>query len=142
MYGMVSGEGEKVMFTEPPVAEGAVEQWLLRVEMSMRGTLYDNCKLCLQKLPKPEEGWLVRDAWYFGYAAASVLMIGQIEWTADVTVVPEQTAAGDKEALTVYNTQWIEMIDSMVQIVRRQLTPNERQVVGAKLVIDVHARDT
>ena len=156
MQAMISAEAEKVNFSEPPMAEGPVEQWLLAMQHAMCGSLYDNCKACLIELgtvaigwetAKPEaDGWAPLDAldkWYFGYPAQSIIMIGQIEWTGGVSgALIKMRENGDENAMREFQTGWIAMIDYMVSMVRRQLTPNQRKVIGAKLTLDVHARDT
>ena len=156
MLALISGENEKVSFSEPPMAEGTVESWLLQMQNCMCGTLYDQCKACLALLNEvvPTLDWAGRqpgdatfltqiDNWYFGFPAQSVIMIGQIEWTGGVTDALLGISDGGKEkAMEEYQVSWINMIDYMVSIVRRQLKPLERKIIGAKLTLDVHARDT
>jgi dynein heavy chain len=70
-------------------------------------------------------------------------MIGQIEWTLGVDMALTQIHdEGKPDALKIYSEKWIQSIGYMVSIVRRQLKPNQRQVIGAKLTLDVHCRDT
>ena len=156
MLALISGESEKVPFSAPPVAEGPVELWLLGVQNCMCETLYDNCKLCLGTLNEIAGAlpWSERamgddsyceplDNWYFGFAAQSIIMIGQIEWTGNVSQALLAIMSGDDaNAMQTMQDRWINMIDYMVTIVRRQLKPLERKVIGAKLTLDVHARDT
>ena len=83
------------------------------------------------------------DQWFFGYPAAAIIMIGQIEWTNGVSIALERIHDhGAPAALEDFSKKWIEAIDYMVGIVRRQLTPLQRKVIGAKLTLDVHCRDT
>ena len=102
MLALISAEAEKVPFTTPPMAEGAVEMWLMAMQNNMQSTIYDQCKACLQELGTAAPNWLPGgvipnpetkmwdpleplDNWYFGYLAAAIIMIGQIEWTGGVT---------------------------------------------------------
>jgi hypothetical protein len=160
MCALISGEGEKVPFSKPPYAEGTVEAWLLGMQNCMCETLYDNCKSCLLELNEaaPTLDWAGRsredekpianlDTWYFGYPAQCIIMIGQIEWTLLVTeallkVAGDENTPPDEGAMELMQKKWITMIGYMVSIVRRQLKPLERCVLGAKLTLDVHARDT
>ena len=54
-------------------------------------TLYDDCKLCLQKLPALSDSWAASDGWSFNYCAAAILMIGRIEWTLSLIHISEPT---------------------------------------------------
>jgi len=138
MLALNSAEGEKVPFTTPPTAEGPVESWLMAMQVNMCSTIYDTSKDCLQKL-----GNIPIDEWYFAFPAASVIMIGCVEWTVAVERVLEKLHSGENaNALAEYNVEWIGMINHMVELVRTQLTPLQRALLSAKLVIDVHARDT
>ena len=91
-----ASETEVVPFSVAPVAEGAVEMWLLAMQQAMCETLYDNCKGCLVRLGEivqhidwahPPDGALEGktelpdlDSWYNSFPAQAVIMIGQIEW--------------------------------------------------------------
>ena len=67
----------------------------------------------------------------------------QVQWTSGVSGALEALHAGtDADALKTFNAMWIDAIDGMVRLVRTQLTPLQRKLLSAKLVIDVHARDT
>ena len=44
MFALVSGEGEVVNFTNPPMAEGAVEGWLLRMQNCMKACARKVCR--------------------------------------------------------------------------------------------------
>ena len=104
----------------------------------MVSTLYDRSKECLEQL-----GVLEIDEWYFAFPAACVLMVGQIDWTANVEQALTAIHAGeDAKALARYNEKWIGEIDHMVGLVRTQLTPMQRKLKSAKITIDVHARYT
>jgi len=138
MKALNSSEGEVVPFTEPPVAEGAVEHWLLDMQKAMVSTLYTVSKACLEGLTTMD-----KKDWYFAFPAAPVIMIGCIEWTNGVeTALVKLRDGSDPGALTNYNKEWIQSIQGMVELVRTQLTPLQRGILAAKLVIDVHARDT
>jgi dynein heavy chain len=156
MLALISAEAEKVPFSTPPVAEGPVESWLLAMQHNMCSTLYDNCKGCLIELGNASVPWMTEkpgvagwdpidrlDSWYFSFPAAAIIMIGQVEWTGGCTeALLAMEDGSNPNGMKDYQTGWINMIDYMVSIVRRQLTPNQRKVIGAKLTLDVHARDT
>ena len=156
MLALVSAESEIVKLTTPPTAEGAVEDWLMAMQRAMMESLYQNCKSSWLQLGEIQfvtdssysearqgsEGGAL-DEWFFGFPAQCIIMIGQIEWTYGVecALIKIKEGGGD-DALKVYSEKWIQSIDYMVGIVRRQLTPLQRRVIGAKLTLDVHCRDT
>lgn len=78
---MISPEGEVVEFSEPVIAQGAVEFWLTKIEKMMIKTLYDKQKLSLENYP--EDG-RKRDAWFFESPAQCVITIDQVKWTEGV----------------------------------------------------------
>jgi dynein heavy chain, axonemal len=52
MHAMIgAGKPERVQFTEPVIAEGPVEHWLLAIESMMRSTLYDIVRKALKDYP-------------------------------------------------------------------------------------------
>eukprot|EP00304_Pavlova_gyrans_P012708 CAMPEP_0206041750 /NCGR_PEP_ID=MMETSP1466-20131121/6142_1 /ASSEMBLY_ACC=CAM_ASM_001126 /TAXON_ID=44452 /ORGANISM="Pavlova gyrans, Strain CCMP608" /LENGTH=4121 /DNA_ID=CAMNT_0053416453 /DNA_START=38 /DNA_END=12403 /DNA_ORIENTATION=- len=136
---MLSPEAEKVRFVESVQAVGAVEMWLGAVETMMKLSLYDDARACINSM----RAGAGLEEWTFGFAAQSILMIGQVSWTAGVENALHAAHSGtDKKALAAYNKEWIQKIQAMVELVRGQLSPLQRTILGAKLVIDVHARDT
>lgn len=72
--GMWSAEKEYVAFSKPVYARGAVEDWLGRIEATMRSTLYNATKAALEGYP--EDGVERRD-WLFheAYCAQAVLTV-------------------------------------------------------------------
>ena len=158
MLALISAEAEKVPFTTPPMAEGPVEHWLMAMQENMKSTIYDLCKASLGVLGGVGIDWTTKekpegalnwpdepklDGWYFNFPAAATIMIGQIEWTGGATAALIAMKDGSNpDGMKDFQKGWIQMIDYMVSIVRRQLTPNQRKVIGAKLTLDVHARDT
>ena len=153
MLAIISGEAEKVPFSACPMAEGAVEEWLMGMQVAMMDTLYNNCKAAWVMLNEigycTDEGMSenrlgveggVLDDWFFNFPAQCVIMIGQIEWTAGVEIALNNIREhGKPDSMATYSERWIESINYMVGIVRRQLTPLQRKIIGAKLTLDVRA---
>jgi dynein heavy chain len=134
---MKSGEGEIATFSSPLFAEGNVEHWLLKVEESMRTSLYTIMKDCLHSYPES-----VREEWFFEYPAQCVLAVDQIMWTAEVTDALNKVESGDDmNALKDYFNGYLNQIQNMVEIVRGKLTRLQRMTMGALIVLDVHCRD-
>ena len=138
MTALNSAEGEVVPFSSPPIAEGAVEHWLLAMQDAMVSTLHESSRACLEALQS-----MAKEDWYFAFPAAPVIMVGCIEWTLGVeAALVKMRETSEKDALAGFNRDWIDCIGGMVELVRTQLPPLHRKILAAKLVIDVHARDT
>ena len=128
---------EKVSFTEPVFAKGAVENWLTTIEGMMRQSLYHSLKDCVRAYS--EEG---RNTWFFDWPAGMIIAADQVHWAVNVHKALNSIEAGEnanalKEFFQFHNTQ----LADMAAVVRGDLTKNQRGVMGATIVIDVHARE-
>jgi dynein heavy chain len=155
---MSSSEGEVVPFPRAVLARGLVEVWLSRVEAAMSAALRTamaRCVSAVQVMPHAE--------WMFAFPAQCVIAVEQMVWARGVEEALEgagasllrtggleglvgpaarkarATAAG--EALKEFQRKWKDRLDSLVALVRGELEPLQRSIVGVLIVIDVHARD-
>ena len=80
IQGMLSAEGEQVLFARTQLTEGSVELWLAKVEQEMRHSLYDHTETCLSSYDTAS-----RPSWLFNHCAMCILVVEQIYWTADCT---------------------------------------------------------
>ena len=136
---MISSEQEKVVFSESVYAEGNVEFWLMNIERMMVKSLYDITKLAM--IEYPVEGTIRKD-WLFSYPAQPVLTIDQVKWTTGVTEsIAEIMRGKNKKALEEFLLYSNKQINEMVDLVKGQLDKLQRSVLGALIVIDVHARE-
>jgi len=140
MFGMISVQGEQVKFSSTVSAVGNVENWLGDVEAMMRTTLYDTTKDCFAKYPAYDDA-TNRDEWLFGFPAQPIIAVDQVVWSGNIERCIRERAAGDKDALANFLKYSIAQIESMVALVRGELSKQQRTVMGAMVVIDVHARD-
>jgi len=141
IIGMISGENERVSFSAPVIAEGNVEFWLLKIEEMMRGTLKDLTLKAFQIYPK---NGLERKEWFFemGLPAQPILTVDMIMWTFNATqAIMDVTESRNKGAIKEFYEYSAQQINKMVEIVRGQLTYLQRTLIGALIVLDVHARD-
>jgi dynein heavy chain len=129
---------EKVRFSQSVFAEGAVEHWLFRIQEMMIKSLYDLTKDSLLCYP---ENPFERKAWLFNYAAQPILTVDLIKWTEGCTDAILKTHNGYKNGVKDYFEFMKILITKMVQIVRENLNTLERTLMGALIVLDVHARD-
>lgn len=136
---MISAEGEVVPLRVPVNPEstknkGNVEMWLLEVEQSQ----WDSVRGHTARAITAYVGAL-REKWILQWPAQVVLAGSQVYWTQDVTrAINERGCAGLQSYLEELNAQ----LNTVVVLVRGNLTKLERTTIGALVVIDVHARDT
>ena len=101
-------------------------------------SLYDITRKAYRNYP---ENGLQRDDWLLGYFAQPVLTVDIIKWTEGCTSAILEMSEGKSHALPKYFDFMKELITVEVQIVRRNLNTLERTLLGALIVLDVHARD-
>ncbi|CAE7749350.1 DNAH6 [Symbiodinium sp. CCMP2592] len=137
ILGMSDMIKEYVPFVQPVVTGPIVEKWLSDIEVAMVNGLYDASKQGL--LAYPEDGtnrteWLLEGP----YSAQSKILVDQQFWTAETEKALCKIAAGDangmKDNIEFHNQQ----LKNSVSIVRMQLTKNQRVLMGALIVLDVH----
>ena len=139
IVGMWSSELEYVAFSESVFAEGNVEFWLMNIERMMVRSLYDITRQAHEEYP---DRATPRNDWLFSYPAQPVLTIDQVRWTDGVEEALTMIKGGrDKKALDGFLEFSNGQINQMVDLVKTNLTRLERSVMGALIVLDVHARD-
>eukprot|EP00968_Pinguiococcus_pyrenoidosus_P011502 scaffold926_cov248-Pinguiococcus_pyrenoidosus.AAC.15 len=141
IYGFADPGGEYVSFVEATKAEGAVEFWLKAVEDAMRQALYQSAKHAYEAYPKTEAEMIDRASWLWAYPAQIVLVVDQIYWTMNCALALEKKHAGEENALKDFLAFSVRQIDAMVDLVRSDLSKQQRTMMGALITIDVHARD-
>jgi len=70
-----------------------------------------------------------------------VLTVSLIKWTADATEAIRKVSEGELDAVNNFEKLMKQLINNLVNIVRQNLNTLERTLMGALIVIDVHARD-
>ncbi|CCW64140.1 unnamed protein product [Phytomonas sp. EM1] len=130
ILGMVSGEGENVMFTRPIHPVGSVERWLNEVECIMKISIHMHMQKTLEAYYRSS-----RKAWFFNYPAQCIQAVDMIVWTGEVE---EAIATG---TLSTYHTHYQDQILCMVQLVKEPLSKLERSLLCTLIVLDVHNRD-
>jgi dynein heavy chain, axonemal len=135
--GMWSAELEFVGFSSIVKAESNVEFWLSHIEGMMIKSLYDTTVKALQEYPS---NGIERDEWLFNYPAQPVITVDQVEWTKGVTSAIQEIMRGkNRKALEEFLNFSNLQINKMVALVRGDLNIQQRTLMGALIVIDVHA---
>jgi len=134
MDAMYSGENEEVEFVNTlNPNEKSVEYWLGDVENEMKTTIaHKNHLAAADYLTCPRTEWVKK------WPGQCVLAGSQIHWTREVE--ESLDAMGNKGVIQYYQ-KWLNQLNSMVDMVRGELTKIERMIIGALIVLDVHARD-
>jgi dynein heavy chain, axonemal len=74
---------ETVKFSASVMAEGNVENWLMRIQEMMIKSLHDIAKQSLKEYP--DEDPLNKEKWLFAFSAQIILLVDQIKWTEGIT---------------------------------------------------------
>uniref|UniRef100_A0A6I8N290 Dynein axonemal heavy chain 1 n=1 Tax=Ornithorhynchus anatinus TaxID=9258 RepID=A0A6I8N290_ORNAN len=128
---MYSGEGEEVRLFKPIYPIGSVEEWLLKVEHSMKSSIRDFIKRSIKAYPQ-----YPRTTWVLSWPGQVIIAGCQTFWTQEVS---EALQAGDL-AIRLYPQLGIQLND-LVALVRGKLSKIQRTVLSALIVIEVHAKD-
>ena len=102
-------------------------------------SLYDVAKQALKEYPDDDP--LNRQKWLFSYNSQNILLVDLVKWTEGVTEAVLNEEANPKKGIKSYQAFMREMITKMVAIVRKDLNILQRTLMGALIVLDVHARD-
>ena len=111
----------------------------MRIQDMMVKSLYDIAKQALKEYPNDDP--LNREKWLFAYNSQNILLIDQVKWSEGVTEAVLNEERNPKKGVKAYEAFMREMIAKMVAIVRKDLNVLQRTLMGALVVIDVHARD-
>jgi len=138
---MFSAEEERVDFIRkinPMSARGGketrpVEHWLQDVEQSMKDTMKARMIHAINDYPKK-----ARTAWVRNHPGQCVLNGSQVHWTMEVE---QALRDGGARGIEKYHRKWTTQLTSMVELVRGELNNIEQLIMGALIVLDVHARD-
>ncbi|XP_038005283.1 dynein heavy chain 1, axonemal [Motacilla alba alba] len=128
---MYSAEGEEVKLFSAITPTENVEDWLVEVEKSMKGSVRDNIEKSIGVYPETP-----RTTWVLEWPGQVVIAGCQIFWTKEVS---EALEAGDLSS-RLY-PQLSAQLGDLVALVRGKLSKMQRAVLSALIVIEVHAKD-
>jgi dynein heavy chain len=131
---MYSAEEEKIEFVRPiNPAKKAVEYWLGEVEQAMKDSVQYQLNRAIA-----DYNQCSRAEWVQKWPGQCVLNGSQVHWTQQVESALQ--ASGNK-GIVSYLAQWEQQLIEMVSLVRGNLSFIQQQIMGALIVLDVHARD-
>ncbi|CAG4997774.1 unnamed protein product [Parnassius apollo] len=132
---MKSSEGEIVSLTttiNTAAARGQVEKWLVELEKSMKDSVHHVVHLSYDDyIQRPRETWVL--VW----PGQVVQCIAMTYWTSEVT----ESIHISVPAMRAYWEKCNYQISKIVDLVRGELSVQNRITLGALVVLDVHARD-
>ena len=135
IFAMVSPEKERVAFGGKGLkARGNVEVWLCTVEEAMVKSLHALTKVALADYQDKS-----RRDWMKQHASQVVLTVSQIMWCSDVTAA--LTSENPVQALKDFERKCMAQLAEAASVSRESIPKLFRQVLGALITIDVHARD-
>ncbi|XP_019622649.1 PREDICTED: dynein heavy chain 6, axonemal-like [Branchiostoma belcheri] len=132
---MLSPEGERVPLGKGLKARGNVEEWLGKVEEAMVSSLRKLTKSSINDFTtRPRHEWVIH------HASQVVLNVSQTMWCRDLTEA--LTCDGDRQkALQEQEDKNFAQLNRLAELVRGELPKLTRNILGALITIDVHARD-
>ncbi|XP_043973511.1 dynein axonemal heavy chain 11 isoform X1 [Gambusia affinis] len=134
--GMYSKEREYVQFQTDCFCNGRVEEWLTRLEESMK-----NCiKVHLSEAVSLYED-KSREQWILEFPAQIALTGSQIWWSNDMELVFRRLEEGFESALKDYNKKQVFQLNILTEMLLGELSPGDRQKIMSVCTVDVHARD-
>ncbi|RLU17527.1 hypothetical protein DMN91_009762 [Ooceraea biroi] len=113
-----------------------VEIWLDHVTEAMRRSVRHRFSQAVASYDeKPRELWIL------DFEAQPALCGTQIWWTSEVNMAFARLEEGFENALKDYQKKQIGQLNTLIAILRGELSENDRQKIMTICTIDVHARD-
>lgn len=134
---MRSSEREEVVLVDiisTAKARGQVEKWLFELEVDMKKSIHKQMSEAFYSYPKS-----VRHEWVLVWPGQCVQSISLTYWTYHIT----ESFLSDNpiKSLKDYLQTNVVQIAKIVDLVRGDLSSQNRVTLGALVVLDVHARD-
>ncbi|XP_073827136.1 dynein heavy chain at 36C [Musca autumnalis] len=134
---MRSSEREEVELVDvisTAKARGQVEKWLLELELDMKKSIHKKMSEAFYSYPNS-----VRHEWVLIWPGQCVQSISLTYWTLNITeCFLSEDPCGNLEKYLETN---VVQINRIVDLVRGDLSAQNRITLGALVVLDVHARD-
>ncbi|CBZ51589.1 Dynein heavy chain family protein, related [Neospora caninum Liverpool] len=133
IVGMISAEGEEVLFSKSLKPRGSVEKWLPEVEEMMVRTIRRNLRA------KRGAASLSRREWINGTSCQVAACVAQIVWAAQTEEA--LTSPDVHSSLTQHYQHLSGQLQELTELVREDLPALERRTVAALAIQDLHNRD-
>ena len=105
----------------------------------MFSSLYFIAKSALEAYPADGTK---RENWLFVTAAQTILLVDQIKWTLGVeTAIYEIMGGKNRGALGDFEKFSNDQLQNMIALVRGELNKQQRNMLGALITLDVHAKE-
>ena len=134
---MRSSEREEVILVDiisTAKARGQVEKWLLELEIDMKKSIHKKMSEAFYSYPQS-----VRHEWVLVWPGQCVQSISLTYWTYYIT--ESFLSENPRKSLKDYLQTNVVQIARIVDLVRGDLSSQNRITLGALVVLDVHARD-
>jgi len=138
MVGMYSGEKEYIQFEYdakpgPLFPTGNVEDWMTRVEQTMKATIQHQVYIAAKDYKAR-----ARTDWVKAWPGQIILAGASIYWSDETAAaLRDGGLVGLKGYAKTYNSHLL----NLTELVRGELTKLQRMSLGALITLDVHARD-
>ena len=133
---IVSTEGENVPLFHPLKCEGVVTEWLSKLSGNIKETLAERLADAVSTYEdKP------RSAWLFDFCAQVTLVAAQVWFTTEVQIAFDRILQGHETSLMEFQRKQFKQLNQLVELIKGQLSPSDRQKVVSLCINDVHSRD-
>ncbi|KAL6609170.1 dynein heavy chain and region D6 of dynein motor-domain-containing protein [Neocallimastix sp. 'constans'] len=130
---MYSAENECINFNEPFIPKGNIEDWLSRVELTMKESIKEVINKGLIEYHS-----IPRNQWVLNWPGQVIISVTQIIFTAEVTEVLDTEGA---RGLPNYFQKLLNQLQDLVKLVRGDLSYISRLILSDLIIMDVHSRD-
>ena len=136
--GIISNDGEQLPIPDEAVVkvDGAVEAWLVQVELSMFSAVQKSLSLTRGGYKtKNKERWVKQ------WPGQLLINVGQLFWTADCTRALESIAKGQSKAMKQLKKKQVAYLAKLSDYVRGNLSKVDRKKIVALITMELHSRD-
>ena len=134
--GLNSPEKEYIPLANNVICQGAVEAWLLAVEVAMISTLTQLLFRCYGDMKKTK-----REKWIRDWAGQMTLTSGQVAWTVECTKALHAMSEGQKNAMRQAKKKQVSTLTKLCDMVRGNMGKLDRKKTVAIVTVEVHSRD-
>ncbi|XP_053268003.1 dynein axonemal heavy chain 5 [Pleuronectes platessa] len=137
MLSFQSQEGETVELSQPVLAQGNVEVWLVQLLAGVRHTLHAIIRQAYVATTEPGLKLLDFQAAF----PAQVGLLGiQMIWTRDAEEALVLSKS-DKKVMQTTNQKFMDLLNELIDMTTKELSRNERTQYETLITIHVHQRD-
>mmetsp|Transcript_14527 Transcript_14527/g.44831 ORF Transcript_14527/g.44831 Transcript_14527/m.44831 type:complete len:225 (-) Transcript_14527:8641-9315(-) len=128
--------GETAMFVSNVVLDGAVENWLVSLEIAMMNSMQRLLAASIQThRGKNKEKWIME------VQGQLLITTGSIQWTNDCSKALNSISSGQKNGLRQLKKKQVGYLNRLTEMIRGQLPKLVRTKLVSLITMEIHNRD-